>query len=59
MSDEEGALMEPLSVAIHSCRRAELTIGCSVLICGAGPIGLLNLLVAKAMGATQICVTGL
>jgi len=51
--------MEPLSVAIHACRRARVTIGSSVLVCGAGPIGLVNILVAKAMGATQICVTGI
>lgn len=33
---EEGALIEPLSVGIHACRRAGVTIGSSVLICGAG-----------------------
>uniref|UniRef100_A0A8C7ZT97 Sorbitol dehydrogenase n=1 Tax=Oryzias sinensis TaxID=183150 RepID=A0A8C7ZT97_9TELE len=32
---EEGALIEPLSVGIHACRRAGVTIGSSVLICGA------------------------
>lgn len=57
MSLEEGALMEPLSVAVHACRRASVTAGKSVLICGAGPIGLVNLLTCKAMGATQICIT--
>lgn len=33
---EEGALVEPLSVAIHACRRAEVTLGSKVFICGAG-----------------------
>jgi len=54
---EEGALMEPLSVGVHACRRAGVTAGSHVLICGAGPIGLVNLLVARAMGATEIVVT--
>lgn len=54
---EEGAILEPLSVGVHACRRAGVTIGSSVLICGAGPIGLVNLLTAKAMGATKVCIT--
>ncbi|XP_068211893.1 sorbitol dehydrogenase-like [Palaemon carinicauda] len=57
VSQEEGAIIEPLAVAIHGCRRAKVTAGSSVLICGAGPIGLLTLLVAKAMGATNILTT--
>jgi len=57
VSFEEGALLEPLSVAVHACRRAGITIGQTVLICGAGPIGLVNLLTAKAMGAGKICIT--
>ena len=50
--------MEPLSVGVHACRRAGVTLGSNVLICGAGPIGLVNLLTAKAMGATKVCITG-
>ncbi|XP_068210885.1 sorbitol dehydrogenase-like [Palaemon carinicauda] len=57
VSLEEGALLEPLSVGVHACRRAGVTIGSTVLICGAGPIGLVNLLTAKAMGATKVCIT--
>ncbi|GBN21965.1 Sorbitol dehydrogenase [Araneus ventricosus] len=57
VSLEEGALMEPLSVAVHACRRSQVTAGKSVLICGAGPIGLVNLLTCKAMGATRVCIT--
>ncbi|XP_061559016.1 sorbitol dehydrogenase isoform X1 [Phycodurus eques] len=56
---EEGALIEPLSVGIHACRRADVTLGSTVLICGAGPIGLVCLLVAKAMGAVQVVITDL
>merc|ERR1712073_279862 len=54
VSLEEGALMEPLAVGVHACRRAGVCIGKRVLICGAGPIGLVNLLTAKAMGASEV-----
>jgi len=57
VSFEEGALLEPLSVAVHACRRANITVTETVLICGAGPIGLVNLLTAKASGAATVCVT--
>ncbi|XP_072236781.1 sorbitol dehydrogenase isoform X1 [Leuresthes tenuis] len=56
---EEGALIEPLSVGIHACRRGGVNLGSTVLICGAGPIGLVCLLVAKAMGASQVVITDL
>lgn len=56
VSTEEGALLEPLSVGVHACRRAKVTLGSKVLVCGAGCIGLVSLLSAKSMGATQICV---
>ncbi|XP_050717224.1 sorbitol dehydrogenase-like isoform X2 [Eriocheir sinensis] len=54
---EEGAILEPLSVGVHACRRAGVTLGSSVLVCGAGPIGLVSLLSAKAMGASKVCIT--
>ncbi|XP_045112736.1 sorbitol dehydrogenase-like [Portunus trituberculatus] len=57
VSDEEGAVVEPLAVAVHACRRAEVWTGCSMLVTGAGPIGLLCLVTAKAFGATNILVT--
>jgi L-iditol 2-dehydrogenase len=57
MTFEEGALLEPLSVAVHACGRANVQAGSHVLITGAGPIGLVVLLVARASGATKIIVT--
>jgi len=57
MSLEEGALMEPLAVGVHACRRAGVSLGKKVLICGAGPIGLVNLLTAQAMGASEVVIT--
>lgn len=54
---EEGALLEPLSVGIHACRRANVALGAKVLILGAGPIGLSALIAAKSMGADDIIIT--
>lgn len=56
---EEGALIEPLSVGIYACRRGSVSLGNKVLVCGAGPVGMVTLLVAKAMGASQVVVTDL
>ncbi|XP_075979291.1 sorbitol dehydrogenase-like [Anticarsia gemmatalis] len=57
VSMEEGALLEPLSVGVHACRRGGLSAGHNVLVLGAGPIGLLTMLTAKAMGANQVLIT--
>lgn len=54
---EEGALLEPLAVAVHACKRAPIKIGDAVLVCGAGAVGLLSMLTARAFGASQIVVT--
>lgn len=50
--------MEPLTVGIHACRRAAVTAGDCVLVLGAGPIGLVTMLTARAMGASKILITG-
>lgn len=57
VSFEEGALLEPLAVGVHACRRARIVLGSKVLITGAGPIGLVSLLAAKAMGASKVVIT--
>jgi L-iditol 2-dehydrogenase len=57
LSDEAGALMEPLSVALWACEKAGVTAGDRVLVTGAGPIGLLAVQVARVRGATEIAVT--
>lgn len=56
---EEGALLEPLAVGVHACKRGGVTAGSTVLILGAGPIGLVTLATAKAMGATKVYITDL
>ncbi len=57
ISDQAGALIEPLAVAVWACRKANVGPGSSVLVTGAGPIGLLTAQVAKASGAAEIVVT--
>ncbi|MGZ8512541.1 MAG: NAD(P)-dependent alcohol dehydrogenase [Candidatus Limnocylindria bacterium] len=57
VSDEAGALMEPLSVGVWACQKANVTAGDRVLVTGAGPIGLLAAQCARAFGATEITVT--
>src|SRR5215218_5676562 len=57
LSDNAGALMEPLSVGIWACRKAKVEAGDHVLVTGAGPIGLLATQVAFAQGATEVTVT--
>ncbi|WP_138473255.1 2,3-butanediol dehydrogenase [Poseidonocella sp. HB161398] len=59
MSDEEAALVEPTAVTVYACDRAGVTAGSSVLVTGAGPIGILALLTAKAFGATKLFVSDL
>jgi 2-desacetyl-2-hydroxyethyl bacteriochlorophyllide A dehydrogenase len=49
-----AALAEPLAVACHDVRRAELEAGESAVVIGAGPIGLLVALVARAQGARVV-----
>ncbi|XP_003383541.1 PREDICTED: sorbitol dehydrogenase-like [Amphimedon queenslandica] len=59
VSFDEGALLEPVSVAVHACRRVSVGLGSKVLITGAGPIGLVCLMVAKACGASVLIATDL
>ncbi len=47
LPDEYGALIEPLSCAIHAVERGEIQLGDTVVISGMGPIGLMMLQVAK------------
>ncbi len=51
---EQAALIEPLAVACHDVRLGEVKAGEFVVILGAGPIGLLIALVARAAGANVL-----
>jgi len=54
---EDGAMLEPLSVALAGVERANIRLGDPVVVCGAGPIGLVTLLCARAAGATPLVIT--
>jgi L-iditol 2-dehydrogenase len=57
LSLEEGALIEPLAVAVQAANRSGLRPGSSVAVLGAGPIGLMCLQAASAYGAGPIYAT--
>lgn len=56
LPDDHAALAEPASVAVRAVRRGRLSAGETVVIVGAGTIGLLTLQVAIAMGAQSVLV---
>jgi (R,R)-butanediol dehydrogenase/meso-butanediol dehydrogenase/diacetyl reductase len=57
VSDVQAAMIEPAAVAIYGTDRGGVTSGSTVLVSGAGPIGALTLLAAKAAGAATIFVS--
>ncbi len=56
VSNEEAALIEPLTVAIHGIERIQFHAGAAVVVFGAGTIGIMTLLALKARGAGEITV---
>ena len=56
MSYEAGALIEPLSVATHAVRRADIRLGENVLVIGAGAIGILVAALCRTSGAGEVVV---
>ncbi|NPV82438.1 MAG: alcohol dehydrogenase catalytic domain-containing protein [Candidatus Aminicenantes bacterium] len=59
MSFEEGAMVEPVAVAVHAVGRAGRIRGNKVLVLGAGTIGNLTAQVAKSLGAKSVMITDL
>jgi threonine dehydrogenase-like Zn-dependent dehydrogenase len=59
VSPVEAALAEPLSCAVNGVRVSRVQVGDSVLVYGAGPMGLLNLMVARVSGAARVWVVDL
>lgn len=59
VSLDSGALVEPLSVAVHACRRAVLTPGKKVLVLGAGTVGMMVAAVARSKGAERVVIADL
>jgi L-iditol 2-dehydrogenase len=54
LSAADGAMLEPLGVALHALDLGHLRIGSTVAVIGAGPIGLLLVQAAKSAGATRV-----
>lgn len=57
MSYEEGAMIEPLAVAVHAVKQMDKVEGADIVVIGAGPIGNLVAQVAKGMGAAKVLIT--
>jgi threonine dehydrogenase-like Zn-dependent dehydrogenase len=59
VSFQEGAMVEPLAVGLNAARRAGLEAGDTVLIIGAGPVGLAVALWCRFLGARHVIVSDL
>jgi L-iditol 2-dehydrogenase len=59
ISYEEAALAEPLACVLHGAEEAGVKLGDTVAVIGAGPIGLLHVIVAKKLGAERIIISDL
>jgi L-iditol 2-dehydrogenase len=59
LSLDEGAMVEPLAVAVHALGRAGGAAGKKVLVLGAGPIGNLVAQAAKGTGAQSVMISDL
>lgn len=59
MDFDEGAMIEPLAVAVHAIRQFGDITGKKVVVLGAGPIGNLVAQTAKGMGASKVMITDL
>ncbi len=57
LSASQAAMVEPLAVVLHALKQAGSVYGKNVLVTGAGPIGLLTILIVKSAGASNIVVT--
>lgn len=57
LTDEQGAMIEPAAVAMYGIDRGGVTAGSTALISGAGPIGALAVLAARAAGAALVIVS--
>jgi len=54
---DEAAVTEPLACVLHGIEEARVKLGDTVAIIGAGPIGLLHLLIVRKMGAGKIIIS--
>jgi len=57
LTSDEGAMIEPLAVAVHAVRRLGPTTPEDIIVIGAGPIGNLTAQTALGMGAKRVAIT--
>jgi len=57
VSFREGAMVEPLAVGLHAVDKAKMERGATVVVIGAGPVGLATMLWAKFLGARHVIVS--
>jgi (R,R)-butanediol dehydrogenase / meso-butanediol dehydrogenase / diacetyl reductase len=57
VSFREGAMVEPLAVGLHAVDMAKIPRGATVLVIGAGPVGLATMLWANFLGARHVIVS--
>lgn len=57
VTNAEGAMAEPLAVALHAVNRAGPLLGRRVLVTGCGPIGAMVIIAARRAGAAEIVAT--
>lgn len=57
LSYEDAALIEPISCCLHAQNLVEVGPGDTVTIVGAGPMGIMHIMVAKALGASNVIVS--
>lgn len=57
LKPEHAALAEPVSCGVNSCEQCNIVKGDTVLVMGAGPMGIINAVVARGLGASQIIMS--
>lgn len=57
ISDDEATLIEPIACCLHGLKQADIRAGDSVLVMGAGTIGILHAQLAKIKGASQVMIS--
>ncbi|MDO5422652.1 MAG: alcohol dehydrogenase catalytic domain-containing protein [Eubacteriales bacterium] len=57
VSFEKGALAEPLAVAVHAVKRADIRMGDCVAITGAGAIGIMIASICRKLGAREVVIS--
>ena len=56
LSADEAALVEPATVGVYACKRADVRPGDRVIVLGGGPIGQMAAQAARAFGADEVCL---